>query len=496
MLRNALAVALLLCTVGGASSQDVRCIDGQAGAYPCSNVDLLARLPLNAAPDFRTSSSDVWGWTDPDTGVEYAIVNQFDHTAFVDLSVPTEPVLVGTLPAPAESVARDAKVYADHVFLSTDAGLAPVQVFDLRRLRTVAAPPVEFSADAIYTDGTDPHNMAINEATGFAYFVFTGSGVCDSGFHFVDVRTPTDPTFAGCFDYPGEEFHDAQCVTYDGPDTDHQGSEMCFGATTSDGTLMIVDVTDKAAPVVVAEAPYPDPRYAHQGWLTENRRYFLVNDEIDENVFGFNTRTLVFDVSDLDSPELAFTYTAETTSTDHNLFVHGDYAYQANYTSGLRILSLEEIDDGVLTEIAFFDTHPEDDATGFDGAFGVYPFFESGIVVVSDMARGLFVLRPRLDGSSVVESPPPFQDGLALSASPNPSGGSMRLLLAVEQEQRVSLRVYDALGRLAAGVFEGTIASGRPHRFTFEASGLAAGVYIVRAAGETSAVTQVVTVLR
>src|SRR5690606_27400380 len=113
-------LALALITGAPALAQPVPCEDGLAGEYPCRGVDLLARLPLNATPDFFESSSDIWGWTDPETGVEYAIVNQYDHTAFVDLSVPTAPVVVGTLAAPSQQVARDAKTYADHAFIATD----------------------------------------------------------------------------------------------------------------------------------------------------------------------------------------------------------------------------------------------------------------------------------------------------------------------------------------------------------------------------------------
>ncbi len=469
-------------------------MDGMAGGYACSNIDLLARLPLNATPEFAESSSDIWGWTDPETGIEYAIINQYDHTAFVDLSTPTAPLVVGRIAAPTQAVARDAKVYANHVFLSTDAGLAPVQVFDLTRLREVSAPPVDFTADALYTDGTDPHNIAIDEASGFAYFVLTGSGVCDAGLHIVDVRTPASPTYAGCFDYPGAEFHDLQCVTYAGPDPDYQGSEVCFGSASGGGMLTVVDVSDKSAPTLVAEAPYPDPRYTHQGWLTDDGRYFLLDDEFDEGHFGFNTRTLVFDVSDLDAPEFAFAHLAATTSTDHNLFVRGDYAYQANYTAGLRILDLAGLDDDVLTEVAFFDTHPEDDVIGFDGAFGVYPFFESGIVVVSDMARGLFVLRPTLDGSTGAAGGPADPTAFALAAYPNPFERGTTVELRLGTPQRVTVAVYDVLGRRVAELFEGAItAADDPHPFYFDAADLPGGTYIVRAVGEQASVSRVVT---
>jgi hypothetical protein len=41
--------------------------------------------------------------------------------------------------------------------------------------------------------------------------------------------------------------------------------------------------------------------------------------------------------------------------------------------------------------------HPEDDAVGgvaeFGGAWSVYPYFESGHILVNSIERGLFVLK-------------------------------------------------------------------------------------------------------
>ena len=77
-------------------------------------------------------------------------------------------------------------------------------------------------------------------------------------------------------------------------------------------------------------------------------------------------------------------------------YVKGNYVYQANYTGGLRILSLDAINDGELKEVAYFDTYPENNITDLNGAWSNYPYFESGIIVVSDISNGLFILKPNL----------------------------------------------------------------------------------------------------
>ena len=48
---------------------------------------------------------------------------------------------------------------------------------------------------------------------------------------------------------------------------------------------IIVDVTNKANPQLIKSITYGNVAYTHQGWLTEDRHYFLVGDELDESDF-------------------------------------------------------------------------------------------------------------------------------------------------------------------------------------------------------------------
>jgi hypothetical protein len=209
----------------------------------------------------------------------------------------------------------------------------------------------------------------------------------------VDIRQPTSPRSAGCFADDGYT-HDVQCVIYGGPDGDHTGKEICFAA--NEDTLTIVDVTDKELPVAISRTSYPGVGYTHQGWLSGDHRFFLSDDESDETGRGHKTRTYIWDLRDLDAPELTGTYEAETEAIDHNQYIRGRHTYQANYRAGLRILELTNPGAGKIKERALFDVYPADDETGFNGSWSVYPYFVSGIVVVSSIESGLFVVRPRL----------------------------------------------------------------------------------------------------
>ena len=398
----------LLAITGG----EVACGEsGSADQFGCSRVDILSFLPVDAIGGGRgTRTNDVWGWTDPQTGHEYAIVGRSNGTAFVDISDPTSPVYLGSLRKTPGSLAttwRDMKVFDNHVFVVADgAGPHGMQVFDLTRLRDVAGEPAAFLPDALYQRIASAHNIAINERTGIAYALGSGSGgeTCGGGLHMIDINTPTEPTFVGCFQdgttgRAGTGYtHDAQCVIYQGPDAEHVGKEICFGS--NETALSIADVTDKDNPVSISIAAYPNVAYAHQGWLTEDQRYFFLSDELDELSARRDTtsawegaRTMIWDVADLDDPILAKEHFGEVFSSDHNLYIKGNLMYQSNYTSGLRIL---DVSDPVNPfEVGFLDTVPGSDSPGFGGSWSNYPFFESGTIVVSSGREGVFFLRYR-----------------------------------------------------------------------------------------------------
>ena len=380
------------------AAQNIPCVDGMAGEYPCSNVDLVHFMPIDQFGTFR--ANDIWGWTDPLTGFEYAILGLGKGTAFLRIEEDGHPHYLGILPTHSfNSIWRDMKVYRDHVFIVSEAPLHGMQVFDLTRLRDLnpADDPVTLVSDVNYRQFRRAHNLAINEETGYAYAV--GTDTCSGGLHMIDIREPKQPVFAGCF--ANDHYtHDAQCVIYRGPDSDYFGREICFNS--NEDTLTIVDVTDKASPLLVARVTYTGHRYTHQGWLTEDHAYFLLGDECDEfdecrnRQAGKKTTTFVWDTSNLDAPYVTGTHVSDSNAIDHNQYVRGNHVFQANYRSGIRILRLGDLSQAEMTEVAYFDTIPADDRSDFSGTWSVYPYFESGYIVASDIFRGLYVLRPDL----------------------------------------------------------------------------------------------------
>jgi hypothetical protein len=228
--------------------------------------------------------------------------------------------------------------------------------------------------------------------------------LCGTGLHMIDISDPKNPTFAGCDDSTGY-VHDTQCVVYDGPDAEHRGREICFNSNglsydtaPTSNFVSIVDVTDKSEPVILSRLPYEGSGYSHQGWLTEDQTYFLHGDEGDEILTGVTTTTRVWDVSDLDAPVVVETFTNGGGSIDHNLYTEGRYAYASNYTTGLRVYDVSGAGGEGLDEVGFFDLYPENDNASFEGGtWSNFPYLrQRGVVAVSSIDRGLFILSPRV----------------------------------------------------------------------------------------------------
>ncbi len=341
-------------------------------------------------PDTQTSATDIWSWVSP-AGKEYAIIATTRGTVYyrVHPSAPAE--YVGYVDSGTSWSASDVKIYGSHAYVVGDGGTAFLQIVDLSQADNDIVTLVNTSDLGIGFG--QAHNVFINEDSGFLYLAIpnTNGG---NGITAVDLNVnPAAPTVAGTWtdSDPGVRCHDIFARTYtSGP---RAGDEIAFCFAEGDG-LYIVDVTNKASMSRISKLAYTNATYCHQGWLTDDNEYLLLNDELDEqNVPAVSTTTTyVIDVGNLNNPSEAGTFTNGLASTDHNLTIDGDVTWEANYSSGLRVW--DTCDPPTAVELGYFDTRPEDDAVPRNGAWGVSEQLPSGLVLVSDRARGLFVLDP------------------------------------------------------------------------------------------------------
>jgi hypothetical protein len=223
--------------------------------------------------------------------------------------------------------------------------------------------------------------------------------------------------------------------------------------------------------------------------------YFFLDDELDEPSQVTTTRTIIWDMTDLNDPIVAKEYLATSHSRDHNQYVVGDLLFQSNYSSGLRILDITEPTNPV--ELAFFDTIPGNNDPNFDGSWSNYPFFESGIIAVTSIDEGLFLLNSEVVDKVTSVEDPELPDRLTLAAPyPNPFDEETTLTLSLDKSQHVTVEVYDLLGRQVALLVDEVIPAQTPQSIVFKALNLPNGQYIIRAAGRDYTVSRVVTLIR
>lgn len=400
------------------------CRDGEAAGFACDGVDLLSFVPIGEMfaenTDVLTGGglSDIWGWTDSVTGNEYVLFGKTNGTAIYDVTDPTDPVYKGEIPnpSPAQLIWHDIKINDDFAFVVSETPGHGVQVFDLRKLRAYGEAPVQpfvLTPDSQYqVDGT-AHNIVINEDTDYAYIVGSGqvlgfgsacttaddrkSTTDNAGLHAIDIRNPLVPRYDGCYAADGY-IHDAHCAVYTGPDAEHRGKEICL--TSNEDSVSVVDVTDKTAMRLLSAATadngqYPGVGYSHQGWMSEDQAWYFHGDELDELADEGNvkTRTLVYDIADLDDMRLSFINEPGGVNIDHNMYTRDGMLFQSNYTAGLQVFDTTKVGQGKLPMLASFDTYPDDDATTFNGTWSNYPYFASGTIAVTGIGEGLFLLR-------------------------------------------------------------------------------------------------------
>lgn len=361
--------------------------------FPAQGVVLQSWMPLNQFPAGQISAADIWGYVSP-SGREYAIMGVRKGTVFVEVTDPVNPALVATggYIAGSDSLWHDNTVIGNYAYLVSDSTGVGVQIANLSN---IDGGVVTLAATVAPSGLSTVHTIVSNPVSGFLYLCGTninGGGL--TALRTTAPASPTAPTIAGA--WTTHYVHEAQVVTYTtGPNA---GKEIafCFTGGPYNNNLAtgldIVDVTNKTSMVTLGSLAYSGIQFCHQGWLSEDRHYLYTDDELDERQGTVSvTTTRVIDVSDLTNPQVVASFSNGGTAVDHNLYVKGNMIYEGNYRSGLRVF--DATNPLVPVEVAYLDTFPDNNTANYNGVWGNYPFFPSGNIVVSDIERGLFVLK-------------------------------------------------------------------------------------------------------
>jgi choice-of-anchor B domain-containing protein len=416
------------------------------------NVELLGTL--NPYPG--SAYTDIWGYAA--NGREYAFLGATGGTSIIDVTDPSNPAEIVFIPGPFASPYewRDFKTHSHYLYITSE-GIgsgAGLQIVDLSQLPNTAT-----LVNTYNQTFTSAHNLYI--ADGFAYVVGANPG---SGIHILSLANPINPvevSYYGASSYVHDVFvwNDTAYVS-------------AGNFNPQDNVYALVDLTNKSNPQLISKSiPLPNT-YAHSGWLTEDKRYFIACEE-------FNVRDItVWDLQDRSTWNLVVaSWQMAGSSPVHNVFVLGDYAHIAYYKDGYVVL---DISDPTNPQFAGqYDTYPGTGGGTYNGAWGVYPYLPSGITLVSDMATGLYICKfnPPTSG---VGNDGQLPENFSLNQNyPNPFNPTTRIRFQISDIGFVNLKVFDILGNEIATLVNEEKSAGS-YEVSFNGSGLPSGIYFAR----------------
>ncbi len=333
------------------------------------NMELVGQL------DYSEGLSDIWGFEQQSTNTEYAIVGVYDGTSIVSLADPTQPVEVAFIPG-AGTIWRDMKVWEDVAYV-TNEGDDGLLIIDLSGL-TNQVPSVQ---EYWWTGQDDPnypmdmqtaHNVFIDEK-GYAYIL--GSNVGVGGAIILDLNeNPLNPPVVGIYDQ--RYIHDA-----------YVKNDLMWAAEINDGILSAVDLSDRSNPVVLGFTATPND-FAHNVWASTDGKHVFTTDEVSGGFIGSYNVEDVTDIKEVDRIQSS----PGSGVIPHNSFVRGNFIITSYYRDGVTIHDATFPD--FIVEVGHYDTAYDMEGDGFNGCWGVYPYLPSGLIIASDIEKGLFVLQP------------------------------------------------------------------------------------------------------
>ncbi len=414
-----------------------------------------------------SSYGDIWGYTDTSTGREYALLTVMDSgLSIIDISADSL-VEVGFFPSlqPGRD-AKDVKVYEHYAILIKEN--EPAQIIDL-------ADPANPDSVSIIHIGPPKLNGGAHNAFVQGQYLYTTGNHGVGGLIIYDLTDPAKPDSVG--EYQTQYYHDF-----------YARGDTGYAAALFGGGIDILDLTVKSNPQLIANINYPAPR-SHNCWTSEDGNYLFVGDE--GNPPGMWTR--VFDVRDPFHVTQVADYIVDSLASVHNSYVRGDYLYVAYYTEGVRVVDVSDPTQPV--EVAYYDTYLAE-GYGFLGVWSVYPYFESGKIIASDVQTGLYVLEVDWVAVDTRPSADPLPSQIQLAQNfPNPFNAGTTLRYDLPQSGQVTLTVYDIAGRSVATLVNEVQTRGR-HQASWAGEGVGSGVYLYRLRQGNLAVTRKLVILK
>lgn len=338
------------------------------------NINLLSNL------DYNNDLSDVWGYAN-DTG-EYALVGVYNGISVVDVTNPYEPVELGFFNGP-ESIWRDLKTWGNYLYCINDEdgdGGAGLQILNLEELINGDSNPTYIENMSLGFETA--HNIYIDE-NGVLYVFGANYGIGGALMYDL-VANPENPNLLGVFnDY---YLHDGMVR-----------GDTLWGGAINDGVFTVIDVSDKQNPEIIGSHATPN-NFSHNCWISDDGDYLFTTDEVSG---AFVAAYDVSNLNDIEEVDRIQAWSPQSSVIPHNTHVDGDFIVTSYYTDGVSVVDISNPSN--MIEVGYYDTSEDYSGSGFNGAWGAYPWLPSGNILVTDIETGLYILEPKYTNACFVE---------------------------------------------------------------------------------------------
>lgn len=365
------------CDYPGCTNPDAMNFNPSAGLDDGSctrqsdNVNLYAQWTDESLPitGFGGSFNDVEGLFL--NGREYAIIGSTMGTHVIDVTDPGDAPEVYFLPGAYSGSGvthRDYHFDGTVLYAVCDQGTSSLQIFDLSGLPA--------SVTTLYDDDelvVTAHNVFVDNASDLLYLCNMNRPGLSTPLMVLNVANPSAPS---------QMFDLAPWVSVC---HDVYAENDTVWVNAMGGGLIVIRMQD--GPVVIGTLEdYPEQGANHSGWWVPEDEVYVFADE----THGAPLKVVdTSDLTDLQVVSMLSSGTAEN-AIAHNLMIRDERVYVSYYHDGLQVFDIHDPENPHL--IAWFDTYPPDNHSGYAGAWGVHAALPSGRVLISDIQRGLFVL--------------------------------------------------------------------------------------------------------
>ncbi len=319
----------------------------------------------------QNTHANICGWEKD--GREYAIVGGNLETVFIDVTNPDTPIIITKVPSVANNLWKEIKTYKNYAYVTTEGG-GGLQIIDMADL------PSAFLVSKLYT-GDDTiigriskiHALHIDTVKGYCY-LYGASGIANGGAVVLDLKTdPWNPKYVG--QYNKDYIHDGFAL-----------NDTLYGSHIYGGYFSIIDFKNKSNPIILNTQITPTA-FTHNTWLSDDHKSIFTTDENSGSFLGS------YDISDVKNIKFLDKIQSNPGSGAiiHNTHIRNDFAISSYYHDGIQIVDVHRPQN--LIEVGNYDTYATG-GNGFEGAWGAYPFFKSGTIVISNIESGLWVVSP------------------------------------------------------------------------------------------------------